>query len=241
VLLHGFGLDTRMWKLQVEEFSKAFSVLRYDLRGYGKSSTPTQAYSHVDDLQFLLERLNIHSCHILGFSIGGVVAIDFEIKNPSYVKSLIVANAMPSGFKRVEGPVTSSAELKELARSKGVGTAKEVLLAHRIFSYTRKKPDVERALFEMIDDYSGWHWLNTDLATHLNPPAAERLSDILIPTLVLTSEFDGLDPRRAADYLAKNIPIAEKILLHGVGHMSNMEDPDLFNSAIKNFLSKQDM
>jgi pimeloyl-ACP methyl ester carboxylesterase len=80
VFIHGLGLDARMWDLQCEVFAQRFSVIRYDLRGFGRSSVPTaEGYSHAEDLHALLRFLRVQQAHILGLSFGGRHAVNFGL------------------------------------------------------------------------------------------------------------------------------------------------------------------
>jgi pimeloyl-ACP methyl ester carboxylesterase len=169
VLIHGFTLDTRMWEDQCAVFARQYQVLRYDLRGFGKSAVPTDVpYTHPDDLHALMAHLGIEHAYIIGLSLGGAVA----------------------------------------AR-----------------------------LVEMVTDYSGWHLLNTDPGQVLNPPAMQRLETITAPTLVIVGERDVVDFHRIAEILARGIPGAKKVVMPGVGHMANMEDPTRFNALVLAFLA----
>ncbi len=79
VFIHGFTLDHRMWRPQVEFFAQDYQVITYDVRGFGKSSIPTQPYSHDDDLLALLTYLGIEQAHIVGLSMGGRIATNFTL------------------------------------------------------------------------------------------------------------------------------------------------------------------
>ena len=80
VLIHGFGLDHRIWEKQVEELSKTNKVIAYDLRGFGKSSLPNEKYSHSEDLNQLLKELNVKNAKIVGHSFGGELAVEYALK-----------------------------------------------------------------------------------------------------------------------------------------------------------------
>ena len=101
VLVHGFTLDTRMWDDQLSEFSKRYRVIRYDARGFGKSSVPEEGkpYSHAKDLKGLLDRLNVRKASVIGLSMGGSIAINFALEYPDYVSSLIPVDAVLGGFR----------------------------------------------------------------------------------------------------------------------------------------------
>ena len=90
---------------------------------------------------------------------------------------------------------------------------------------------------QIVSDYSGWHWVKQDPARTLDPPAIQRLDEISAPTLVIIGERDLSDFRAIADTLQQQIPGAKKVILTGVGHLSNMEDPKRFNEVVLDFLA----
>jgi pimeloyl-ACP methyl ester carboxylesterase len=92
-------------------------------------------------------------------------------------------------------------------------------------------------IVKIVSDYSGWHWVNTNSRTLLDPPAIERLEEIHVPTLIIVGERDLPDFHKIADTLGRTIRNARKVTLQGVGHMSNMEAPEKFNEAVLNFLA----
>src|SRR5437016_14584838 len=99
VLIHAGFLDSRMWDNQFQLFSKDARVIRYDVRGYGRSSRPNEEYSDAEDLLALLQHINIESASILGVSNGGRIALDFVSVHPSMVNSLILVSPGISGYK----------------------------------------------------------------------------------------------------------------------------------------------
>src|SRR5882724_5696096 len=99
VFLHGFGLDARMWDGEVESFAPEHAVVRYDLRGFGRSSLPTAPFTHVADLRTLMEQLGLARAHVVGLSMGGGVAIDFALTPPEMVRSLVLVDTIVGGFK----------------------------------------------------------------------------------------------------------------------------------------------
>lgn len=99
VFIHGNFNDSRIWSYQIDKFSKYYKVICYDLRGYGKSDTPTSSFSHFEDLKSLLDLLGIKKVIIVGSSLGGSVAIDFALQYPEYVKSLVLAAPAINGYR----------------------------------------------------------------------------------------------------------------------------------------------
>lgn len=90
VLIHGGQMDCRIWDAEVELLRSNYRVIRYDVRGYGRSPAPTEVYSLHEDLARLLDRLEVPKAHLVGLSLGGAAAIDFAIAHPERVGKLVV-------------------------------------------------------------------------------------------------------------------------------------------------------
>src|ERR1700674_3686887 len=98
VFLHGFGLDSRMWDPQFDALQSTYRVIRYDLRGFGRSSLPPQtAYAQEDDLNALLSSLDAAPAHVVGLSMGGNMALRFAAAYPQSVRSLVLADSALDG------------------------------------------------------------------------------------------------------------------------------------------------
>jgi pimeloyl-ACP methyl ester carboxylesterase len=101
VLVHGFSLNTKMWDDQLEVFSERFKVVRYDVRGFGKSALPIvgKEYSHTKDLKALLKQFGIGYAYVVGLSMGGGIALDFTLEYPEVTKALILVDSSIYGFR----------------------------------------------------------------------------------------------------------------------------------------------
>ncbi|MDQ6604798.1 MAG: alpha/beta fold hydrolase [Chloroflexota bacterium] len=240
VLIHGHGLDCRMWDDQFAPFAAHHRVVRYDLRGFGKSDPVGDTmYAHEDDLAALLDHLEIARAMILGLSAGGSVAINFALTYPAMARALIVVDTALGGHAWSENWNARWKALRQTARAGGAPAANEGWLAHPLFASANEHPAVATRLRQMIADYSGWHWGTRDPQRGHEPPAAERLGEIATPTLVMLGERDLPDFHAIADRIAEQIPAptARKIILPGVGHMANMEAPERFNAEVLDFLA----
>jgi pimeloyl-ACP methyl ester carboxylesterase len=239
VLIHGHTLDTRMWDDQFEPFARDYQVIRYDQRGYGKSALPSgESYSPADDLMALLRHLGLRSAHILGLSRGGAVAIDFALGFPEAATTLIAADAVLRGFQWTSFGV-SLAEIHSLGKSSGVEAARQRWLSDALFAASLENPRVAPRLKQIVGEYSGWAWVNNEPLRPLDPPSIQQLDRIRIPTLVVVGERDVPDFRAIAHILHQRIPNASKVVMAGVGHMCNMEDPARFNEVVLSFLADQ--
>lgn len=225
VFVHGFTLDHRMWKPQVDEFSKKFKVITYDLRGFGKSSTPEDKHSHHEDLKALLDHLGVPEAHIVGLSLGGEIALDFAVSYPDMIKTLTLVDSSLGGYKStVDWNVHS-----EL----GLNKARENWLNHQVFNKTIENIEATLLLKQIVSDYSGWHWFNSDLREKVSPSTIEQIQNIKVPTLIMIGEYDLSYFKDIAVILNNKISNSKKIIIKNSGHMSNLENIEQFNKTIE--------
>lgn len=230
VFLHGFSLDHRMWEPQIENFSSKFNVLVYDLRGYGKSSIPNQNYSHNDDLFHLLNHLVIKQIHLIGLSMGGRVAIDFTLEHPEFVKTLTVLDSSLGGYKsNVDFSIKVESDMQK---------AREKWLSHQVFEYTSRHPEISKILKTIVNDYSGWHWLNGNKYEQVIADAKNRLHEINCPTEILVGEHDLEYFHNIARFIQQNVRNSKYVVIPSAGHMSNLDNKDHINNILLESISK---
>jgi 3-oxoadipate enol-lactonase len=237
VLLHGFGLDQRMWEDQAGALAEHFLVIRYDMRGYGRSSLPAaEPYGHADDLHALLSNLSANPAHVVGLSNGGRNALRFAVRYPQSVRSLtLVGSALDGHLWSAEWRALWSV-VDSTAKSGDMACAKTLWLEHPLFAPAREQTAVSARLVEMVSDYSGWHWIHADPGVAPGPAAINCLSALPVPTLVVVGERDLPDIHRIADTLASGIRGAARVVIPRAGHMTNMEAPAAFNDVLLDFL-----
>ena len=238
VLINGFTLDTRMWDDQFQEFSKQYRVIRYDYRGFGKSSVPEEGkpYSHGKDLKELLDHLNVSEACVIGLSMGGSIAINFTLEYPDYVSSLITVDSVLDGYRWTSDFREWFFSLFNIGKESGVESAKEAFMNGALFGSAMKNKLVADRLRVLIGSYSGWRFVNDDPQVSLDPSPNDRLHEIDCPTLVVVGEYDIPTFQGIADRIVDEVPDSRKVVIQGVGHMSNMEDPETFNREILSFL-----
>lgn len=247
VLIHGFTLDSRMWDAQFEVFARGHTVVRYDVRGFGRSSVPRGLYSNAGDLDALLSHLNIGRAAVCGLSMGGIVACEFTLLDPDRVAALIAVDTGNDslikkddreGRAQWRGFTAVLASLSAAAKSKGVAEAKRIWLEGELFAPERELPAVRSQIEEIVGGYSGWHWLNPSPYVPFRPAPAERFADIQAPTLIVVGERDLPVFHAIAHTMAAEIPGARLAIIPGAGHMSNMDRPEEFNRLMLDFLLK---
>jgi pimeloyl-ACP methyl ester carboxylesterase len=236
VLVHGRGLDHRMWAPQVDALSAGHRLVRYDLRGFGRSPSGGNAYSHADDLAALLDHLGIDRAVVVGCSLGGGAAVNFAVLHPRRLLGLVTVGGSLGGFPWSQAFQDMFREAHRIALESGPQAANEFYLGSSLFAHAHHSPEVERRTRELLRDDDGAHWTRPDLGRPLSPPASERLGSITAPTLVVVGEYDVPDMLAIADILAGRVPGARKVLLDGLGHLPSLEDPGRFNRLVLEFV-----
>ncbi len=237
VFVHGFSLDARMWEGEAARFGGDYTVLRYDVRGFGRSSLPTVPFAHADDLAALLAHLGWARAHVVGLSMGGGIAVDFALTHPARVRSLVLVDAVVGGFPWPPGTAPLTAALAA-GKVGGVAAARVAWLASPLFAPSLARPDVAPRLRAIIDDYSGWHWVNDSPQRALAPPAWQRLGEIAARTLVLVGALDVPEFHAIAAHLVREIPGARGEIVDGAGHLVNLEAPERFAALVAAFLAE---
>ena len=237
VLIHGFGLDMRMWDPQVGPLAARFRVVRYDCRGFGASGPfdPAVPYTHAGDLVALLDHLDIGDAVLAGLSFGGRVALQTALAASDRVCGLALLDAVLDG---VPWDPESARALNEVARrvqAGGMLAGREAWLAHPLFAVTRERPDLAGALAAMVAGYPGQHWLGQDSHRPTRPPI-DVLEGVAGPVLVAVGERDVPGFREMSAVLARRIPGAIYRVVADAGHMINMEQPAAVNELLTRFM-----
>jgi len=240
VLLHPGLWDMRTWDPQMSPFVDAgFRVIRYDIRGYGRSSRPTsEPYSHVADLRSLLEHLSVEQASLVGCSMGGRIAIDATLSAPGLAWALVPVAAGLSGFQETsEDEDWWEDAMADAYRAYDEGNmvgAQEARL--RVWA-PLGTDDAGGAAIRRIA-FDNLHELTMDESAEiaLEPPAAHRLHEIDVPTLVVKAEHDPPFSRRTSEAIAAGIPSAREVQIDGADHVVNLRKPAEFDDIVLPFL-----
>ncbi len=243
VLSHAGFVDSRMWDDQWEEFAQRYRVMRYDMRGYGKSDPVQGPVSRRDDLYRLLQKLGIEQAHMIGCSLSGEMMLDFTIEHPEMVKSLVIISSTPSGFEMQGEPPAEVLEMIDAMQKHDAARMSEMQLRLWIDGPYRKPEQVDpvvrqRAAEMNLIPVKNGTWITADAepANPLNPPAIQQLDRVQVPTLVMAGALDNSEILRAADAMTAGIKGARKAILPECAHVPNMEKPAEFNQIVLEFL-----
>lgn len=237
VLLHGgLNCDSRVWKPQMISLSEDFTVIAWDAPGAGKSDDTPQHFTiedWADCLASLLDNIGIKQAHILGLSWGGLLAQVFYERHSAYVLSLILCDTY-TGWK---GSLTDS-EFKMRATAALADASlppKEVALKYlpTMFSDSASSKLNEELLNILSSDFhpNGFRAMVKTMAIDTR----ELLPKIKVPTLLIWGESDKRSPMNVAQQFYNSISGSKLVIISRAGHVSNMENPEEFNNAVKDF------
>ena len=242
VLISGGGtLDRRVWDEQFETFSKSYKVIRYDIRGIGKSSRPQKPFSHSQDLYALLKFLKIKKAHIAGLSFSGAIAIDFALEHPEMVDSLILAATGPSTDSKSKANLEGLQALSAMVKKEGLARTIQFIVDLPFFisqQNTAAREKIRQIYLDNRDLFESGFPL-VMLWQPTAPPAGERLSEIRARALILVAENDHPSYRAITDKLRAGISGAKQVVIAGAAHLIPLDKPKEFNQAVLEFLSKK--
>jgi 3-oxoadipate enol-lactonase len=238
VLIHGWTLDLDMWEPQVRDLSRTFRLIRFDRRGYGLSSGKPSLADDAADVQALCRHLGVQRAAFVGMSQGARILHHLAGTVPGAICCLVFDG---SPDLRSGGSLTAEdAPLSEYAailRNEGIEALRRSWAAHSLTRLRTEDQTAHALLSRMLGRYTA-----TDLTL---PPAevteiftAPRLEDIHIPALVLNGEFDLESRRVTGETLARLLPLAERKIIRGAGHLANLDNPQSYNEVLRRFLER---
>jgi pimeloyl-ACP methyl ester carboxylesterase len=242
VMIHAGVADSRQWNNEFANFSQAYQVVRYDMRGYGKSEPVDGEFSHMSDLVSLLDALEIREPLIfMGCSMGGGLAIDFALAHPARVKALILVGSGPGGLELDVPSPAKFADAEKAFEAGNLDLVAEIETQIWFDGIGRTPEQVDPAMRKLLYE------MNRLALSHearqlgkrqpnLQTPAFERLGDLNLPVLVIVGAHDTAYILAAADYMTEKIPSARKVVIADAAHLPNMDQPDEFQGIVKDFL-----
>lgn len=236
VFIHGGQMDSRLWDDQFARYAREFRVIRYDVRGFGRTGRSVGRFASEEDLRELLRALDVQLAHIVGLSLGGRIGVDFALTHPRMVRSLVLAGPGLSGFPWTpsEGPWLDSVVVAYEARDSVRMT--ELWLQHEYMIPVMERPELAPRVRRLARENAS-AWMQPDsLERPLSPPAFGRLPEIRAPVLALVGSRDVADIRRIVDTIAAAVPGARKVVLQGAGHILNLERREEFDRVVLWFL-----
>lgn len=245
ILLHAGIADRRMWQWQLGALSRAgHRAIAYDLHGYGESGVPGGPFAHHDAVAGLLDRLDIGRAVLVGCSFGGAVAVDTALAHPDRVAALALFGSALSGHE------WSAAFGEEWQRHLGdvdptdLSATAEAEVRLWVVGPQRQPADLDPGLLARCVEMdrralAGEALLHEADVRPLDPPAAGRLAQVRVPTLVAAGAEDLPDVRQLADRIAAEVPAARRLPdVPDAAHLLPLERPEWVNRALLALLTE---
>lgn len=245
IFIHAGVADSRMWNDQIDAFAERYYVVRYDWRGAGKTETTHGVtFSNRADLRALMDHLNIARAALIGCSRGGMIAIDTTLESPERVGALVMVGSAPGGYDDVEIPPEEEEPFRAMAKvweeTHSVDRVNEMEIEAWLDGVRGTPGRVQGELRERMREMNRNVLEKEAEETKpipLEPPAAQRLGEITIPVLAIWGNLDETYAEKAAQYMTANIANAREYCIVNTAHMSSMEQPELFNRVVMEFLT----
>jgi pimeloyl-ACP methyl ester carboxylesterase len=237
VLLHGFPLDSTMWKAQAPALAEAgHRVVAPDLRGFGKSASdaPFTLESLADDVHTLLASVNALPCVLAGLSMGGYVALAYVKKYAADLRGLVLVDTKAEA-DTAEGKAGRQ-KMIDLVRKDGAKAVADQMMPKMLAKDSAARPHLGQSLRSIMEACPPKTIEHALAAMRDRPDRSGELSSIKVPTLVIVGDSDAITPPDVAKSMAEKVPGAQLVTIRGAGHMSPMERPEQVNRAMKAFL-----
>jgi 3-oxoadipate enol-lactonase len=253
LLIMGLAADSMAWLFQLPAFAERYRTIVFDNRGVGRSSKPAGPYTiqaMADDTAGLLNAIGIEQAHVVGVSMGGMIAQELALRHPQRVRSLVLACTYPEPDEEIR--IGRSSSIAQLGGSVGADGAAQLDLATvdpmmifqtllpKVFSLSF----IQNQLASLMQLFGGalqWGFsveaIMAQVDAVMSHSATDRLGNIRTPTLVITGDSDLLIPPANSDLIASRIPGARLVKIPGGTHGFNFETPDVFNREIIDFLA----
>ncbi len=240
IFIHGFPFSHEMWKDQLNLFGKNYRAISYDMRGHGKTDSGDGLYSidsHVDDLFGLMSHLNIQKTVVAGLSMGGYIALRAAERKPEAFSGLVLCDTKSESDGN-EAKIKRFQSIKDL-KTHGVTDAFTEGYLKNVFTSKSMEANTEavKMICHTIKTTSTMGIAANFLALASRTDTTESLSKINVPTLILVGEKDMVTTPVNAKSMHEKIKGSTLTIVPDAAHMSNLENPSVFNEQLSQFLS----
>jgi len=236
VFIHDGHMHSASWDAQWEYFSKTHRLIRYDRKGYGRSTPAAAHYSNVEDLHALLTQLRVTNAVFVGCSAGGRLAIDFALEHPALMRRLVLVGAVVSGLDFSEHFHRRVREgFRPLREKRDVGAAitnwmnDPWLIAPTNHAARKQFRDIMTASPHNMTRTSQY-------SRSPSRPAIGRLVEVRVPTLIIVGESDIPDVHAHCGAIQAGVATAQRIVVSGASHFVHLERPVEFNRLVVRFV-----
>lgn len=243
ILVEGLGYSMWMWIMQRDDLSKDLKLIMFDNRGVGKSDKPSYPYTmdlFAEDLKAVLDACGIEKAHILGVSMGGMIAQQFSLKYPSRVRSLILV-ATHHGGKDIVPPPPDTLQAMFGPSPPEIKNEKELYKYKMKYAFSREwynnNPEILNNLIELrLSEPQPLEAYLNQASAVFNFDLSKDVSKIFSPTLIIHGDADMVVPVENAFKLHEKIPRSSLIIFRNAGHLVHIERAKEFNKLVRIFI-----
>jgi 3-oxoadipate enol-lactonase len=239
VLVHDGNLHSVTWDEQFPVFSKNYKVVRYDRRGYGKSTYPEKPYSNIEDLAEVFRQLNIDKATLMGMSAGGGLVMDFTLEHPDKVTGLVLVGAVVSGYGYSDHMRTRGGNLDPELFSDPAKLADYMCHRDPYTFYEGNKEAKKRGYEYLMNNLQNYKMDKFNFLKGAKRPALPNLKEIKVPALIIVGEYDIPDCHAHAGVIETGIAGSKRVIINKSGHIVPLEQPAIFNDIVLTFLHEK--
>lgn len=236
LLVHGWALDLEVWEPQVEALTHAYRIIRFDRRGFGRSSGQPSIEHDIGDIGAICRHFKLERLALVGMSQGSRAVLAYACAHPAQIACLAL-DGPPEFDASIPGANVSLAPFRELVRTRGLAAFRAHWLQHPLMRLRTTDPAAHELLRRIIERYPG-HDLSEEALDAPPPDLLRQLESLTVPLLVITGEQDLPARVRAADRLAKRVASGVRAVIAGSGHLDSLDNPDSYNRVLAAFLSR---
>lgn len=237
VLLHGGWSDSREWRPQLKGLADEFTVIAWDAPGCGGSWDPPEDFrlhDYADAVAGFIDAIGIERPHLLGLSFGGGLALEVHHRHPDLLRSLVLASAYAGWAGSLAPDVVAARVRRALEEAERPPTEWVESYLPGFFAGPVAQAAVDELIAIMCDVRPAG--IRPMVKAFAEADLRDALPAISVPTLLLYGELDQRSPLTVAEDMHARAPQAELVVLPGVGHVSNIEAPEVFNAEVRRFL-----
>jgi pimeloyl-ACP methyl ester carboxylesterase len=237
LLIHAFPLSADMWRPQLERVPDGWRYIAPDVRGFGRTPAAAGAPSmeaYAEDVQAVMDSLELEMAVVGGLSMGGYIALAVNRRSPERVSGLVLADTR----SEADTPEGRSARMtmSALVRSAGVSAVADQMIPKLLASSRDDEATVARVR-SMIEGNTVDGVDRAIQAMMDRPDSTPDLATLSLPVLVIVGEHDALTPPADSQRLKRRTDRSQLVVLPRAGHLSNIDAPEAFSTALANFLA----
>ncbi len=241
LLIHGLGADLNLWNDVVPQLSKKWQVIRYDLRGAGNSSSGSNQSLSMDlwvrDLESLIDHLGLEEFSLVGWSMGGMISIQFAANNPRRTKSMVLVG---STARLQPDALEFFRKRAELANTIGMSVLIERTFHLSLDAFAplsrKDNPEIVGKYKKMLEKYDKDSYASACRAL-VSTDLTSKLTEIQTPTLIIVGQFDPRTPFTDSQAMCMTISNSWMKILPDCGHFYPLEQPERLSQEIHRFLT----